>query len=69
MKYSLLSMMMMLTLSVSAQLVKDSLKIEGYYRSFQFNKPSTTLKDASLVFVLHGSGGNGQDMMNATSTF
>lgn len=52
---------------VAAQSVKDSLQIEGYYRSFQFNKPAKTLQDASLVFVLHGSGGSGHEQMEATA--
>jgi polyhydroxybutyrate depolymerase len=30
-------------------------------RSFQFVKPARALSDASLVFVLHGSGGSGKD--------
>jgi len=51
----------------NAQAIKDSIEVEGYYRSFQFNKPTTTRPDGSLVFVLHGSGGSGLQMMEATS--
>jgi polyhydroxybutyrate depolymerase len=57
----------MVALSANAQVVKDSLEIEGYYRSFQFNKPLAPKENGSLVFVLHGSGGNGEEMMKATS--
>ena len=40
-----------------AQIVHDSLLIEGNYRTFHFLKPSSN--NASLVFIMHGSGGNG----------
>ena len=43
-----------------AQIVDDSLLIEGHQRSFHFLK--STKPNASLVFVLHGSGGNGTQM-------
>ncbi len=50
-----------------AQVVSDSLKIDGNYRSFHFQRPSYPTNGGSLVFVLHGSGGNGIDLMNQTS--
>lgn len=40
-----------------SQLVSDSLLIDGHYRLFHFLKPAQP--NASLIFVLHGSGGNG----------
>jgi polyhydroxybutyrate depolymerase len=43
-----------------AQIVDDSLLIEGHHRSFHFLK--SPQPKASLVFVLHGSGGNGIQM-------
>jgi polyhydroxybutyrate depolymerase len=49
-----------------AQIVDDSLLIEGYYRTFHFLK--STQQNASLVFVLHGSGGNGTQMRGRTKT-
>lgn len=55
------------SLTAKGQVVSDSVQVEGKYRSFHFNKPSKPLKDASLVFVLHGSGGNGKAMMQGTS--
>ena len=53
--------------TAKGQVTSDSIKVEDYYRSFQFVKPARALSDASLVFVLHGSGGSGKDMMEATS--
>lgn len=49
-----------------AQIVDDSLLIEGHYRTFHFLKPNQP--NASLVFVLHGSGGNGTQMRGRTKT-
>lgn len=49
-----------------AQIVDDSLLIEGHYRIFHFLKPNQP--NASLVFVLHGSGGNGTQMRGRTKT-
>lgn len=42
--------------------LKDSLLVEGIYRSFYYNTPPDS-KGGALVFVMHGSGGNGLDMM------
>lgn len=50
-----------------AQVTSDSVLVDGHYRTFHFVKPATTLKDGNLVFVLHGSGGNGRDMMKPTA--
>jgi polyhydroxybutyrate depolymerase len=43
-----------------AQLLSDSLRIENHYRTFHFRKPGAS-RPSSLIFVLHGSGGNGSD--------
>jgi polyhydroxybutyrate depolymerase len=43
-----------------AQIINDSLLIEGHYRTFHFLKPANN--NSSLIFVLHGSGGNGLQM-------
>jgi polyhydroxybutyrate depolymerase len=48
-----------LALTVKAQIVDDSLLIAGHYRSFHFPKPPASASNSSLVFVLHGSGGDG----------
>lgn len=50
-----------------AQLISDSLLIEGRYRVFHYNKPAWPTQKASLIFVLHGSGGNGRGMMGAAA--
>jgi polyhydroxybutyrate depolymerase len=46
--------------TVQSQIMNDSLLIEGHYRTFHFLKP--TGQNATLLFVLHGSGGNGLQM-------
>jgi polyhydroxybutyrate depolymerase len=51
---------------VDAQVIRDSLLVDGHYRTFHFNPPPVSAANASLVFILHGSGGNGKDMMKAT---
>ncbi len=48
---------------VQAQLVNDSLLIEGHYRAFHYVTPPQSLNRPGLIFVLHGSGGNGRGMM------
>ena len=54
----------LVSLVSNAQLLSDSLKIAGNYRSFHFNKPENGTAGFSLVFVLHGSGGNGKGVRN-----
>jgi len=41
--------------------------IEKNYRTFHFVAPKPVHKGASLIFILHGSGGNGMKMMEHTS--
>lgn len=48
--------------TAQGQLVSDSVLIEGHYRTFHFLKPAGS--KASLLFVLHGSGGNGRGQRN-----
>ncbi|GAB3918493.1 alpha/beta hydrolase family esterase [Larkinella terrae] len=48
--------------SAQGQLVSDSLLIDGHYRTFHFLKPAKPM--ATLIFALHGSGGNGQGVRN-----
>lgn len=54
-------------LQVRAQLVSDSFLIDGHFRTFHFNKPSIIKPGGSLLFVLHGSGGNGIRSMKGTN--
>ncbi len=51
----------------TAQLVSDSILVEGHYRTFHFHKPPQSLHAPSLIFVLHGSGGDGRGMINTAS--
>ena len=53
--------------SLKAQVINDSIRIDNNYRTFYFNLPASLKPDASLIFILHGSGGNGIKMMNLTS--
>jgi polyhydroxybutyrate depolymerase len=52
--------------TVEAQVITDSLLIEGHYRTFNYKDPGND-KRSNLMFVMHGSGGNGKDMMGSTT--
>jgi polyhydroxybutyrate depolymerase len=45
----------------------DSLLVDGHYRSFYFSNTEHARPGASLVFILHGSGGSGLNMIKAAS--
>lgn len=45
------------------QIRVDSVLVEGNYRTFRFQQPLRQTKKSRLVFILHGSGGNGEGMM------
>lgn len=49
---------------VQSQTISDSFLIDGHYRTFHFNQPEAANTGASLIFILHGSGGNGIKSMN-----
>ena len=49
--------------SQSAAVKKDSIRVDGIDRSFWYKSPARKLKDPSLVFILHGSGGSGEQML------
>lgn len=66
-KIKLLIGTLLLFMSSKAQVINDSLLIDGHYRSFHFNKPTASNTNASLIFVLHGSGGNGIKSMKGTA--
>ena len=63
MKYLLSFLLFPFSPVAYSQLITDSLLIEGHYRIFHFNKPSTAVDGGSLMFILHGSGGNGKKIM------
>ncbi|GLU52129.1 alpha/beta hydrolase family esterase [Dyadobacter frigoris] len=48
---------------LKAQLISDSLLIDKHYRVFYYNKPQASQTGASLVFAMHGSGGKPQDIV------
>lgn len=52
---------------MQAQVITDSLLVDGNYRVFHFNEPVGLLNRPSLVFVLHGSGGDGLGMMKSAT--
>lgn len=52
---------------VFAQLMGDSLLIDGHYRSFHYNLPQKPNANTSLIFILHGSGGSGIGIMKGTA--
>jgi len=58
--------MLLLAMKSNAQVIDDSILIDGHYRTFHFTKPESTLKNGSLLFALHGSGGNGLKTMKNT---
>ena len=47
----------------SSQVITDSVRVENHYRTFHFTKPAGKTKGYNLVFILHGSGGDGKLMM------
>lgn len=67
MKYLLLNISVLFSLVLNGQLISDSILIEGNYRSFHFTKPVKDIKSGSLMFIMHGSGGNAKNIMRSTS--
>jgi polyhydroxybutyrate depolymerase len=48
----------------ASQVITDSIRVDGHYRTFNFKDPANS-KRTSLVFIMHGSGGNGKNMMGS----
>lgn len=65
MKYLLPGLSVLFSLALHGQLITDSLLIEAHYRSFHFNKPVKDIKGASLMFIMHGSGGSAKNIMKS----
>lgn len=63
---SLLFLLIVLFSNVHAQLTTDSVLIEGNYRTFNFNASKGVAARRHLVFILHGSGGDGKGMMKVS---
>ena len=58
--------LLLISLQVKAQLMIDSLLINGNYRSFYFYAPSKKIVNGSLMFIMHGSGGTGKQIIQHT---
>jgi polyhydroxybutyrate depolymerase len=54
-------------LSSYAQYITDSILVDGHYRTFHYQPPATGLQDGTIIFILHGSGGSGKDMMEPSA--
>jgi polyhydroxybutyrate depolymerase len=66
-KVPLFILTLLFFITAKAQIINDSVFVDGHYRSFHFNKPSANNTNASLIFVLHGSGGNGIKTMRGAT--
>lgn len=66
-KINVLIVILLSFISSKAQVTNDSLLIDRHYRSFYFKKPSVNNSNASLIFVMHGSGGSGIKSMESTT--
>lgn len=67
MKYLPVCLLLLFSLAAKSQLITDSILIEQHYRTFTYNKPAGNIKGGSLLFLMHGSGGSGKDMIKRTT--
>lgn len=56
-----------ISLNAKSQFITDSLLIEKHYRTFQYHIPAGNIKNGSLLFSMHGSGGSSNDMIKRTA--
>jgi polyhydroxybutyrate depolymerase len=63
-KYVLLLLITLSSLVAKSQLSSDSILIGNNYRSFYFESPKSLKPNGSLIFILHGSGGDGKQLMS-----
>ncbi len=63
MKKILVVLFLFISCIAHSQLVTDSVLIEGHYRSFMYNTPTVDIKNGTLMFLMHGSGGSSTDMI------
>lgn len=68
MKKIVILLLLCISFKAYSQLVTDSVLIEGHYRSFMYNLPAVDIKNGSLMFIMHGSGGSSTDMIKRTTT-
>ncbi|MFZ4621759.1 MAG: alpha/beta hydrolase family esterase [Bacteroidota bacterium] len=55
-------------LTAFGQVVNDSILVDGNYRTFHFQKPAPSSSPQHIIFILHGSGGNGMQMFREASS-
>ena len=55
-------LLFLLYFSTNAQTISDSVLVEGNYRKFHFTKPNPNIKYTDLMFIIHGSNGDGFQM-------
>ena len=51
-----------------SQVMTDSVLVENHYRAFHFNKPAQATGNFNLVFLLHGSNGDGYGMIKPAAS-
>ena len=68
MKYLLISILLLLSLLAQSQLLTDSVLIEGHYRTYSYKIPTVNINGGSLLFLMHGSGGSGKDMLQKAAS-
>ncbi len=61
-KTYILSFFMFFNYTATAQLIVDSILVDNHFRIFKYNKP--TKKKSAIIFAMHGSGGNAQQMIS-----
>ena len=65
MKYTLAFSLILFSIVCHSQLVTDSVSIGNHFRTFSYYKPGN-VKNGSLLFMMHGSGGTNTDMLQRT---
>ena len=63
MKYLPACLLFLFSLAAKSQQITDSILLEQHYRTFTYHKPAGNIKGGSLLFLMHGSGGSGKDMI------
>jgi len=66
MKCALISLLLSISQLAHSQLISDSILAANHYRSFSYYQPAN-VTGGSLLFVMHGSGGNSNDMIRHTT--
>ena len=61
-KLSLIIVGILFTIRADCQFKNDTIDVAGIKRTFHFIEPASKMENASLIFVLHGSGGTGKQV-------